>query len=131
MYLIDTNVFLEMLLDQEKANESKAFFKDIDTSEFCITEFTLYSIGIVLLRLKKSALFLQWLEDMVKGEVQIIRLEPDNMKLLLHAAKTYNLDFDDAYQYASAEKHHYQIVSFDKDFDRTERKRKEPSAIMK
>lgn len=131
MYLIDTNVFLEMLLDQEKANESKAFFKGIDTSGFCITEFTLYSIGIVLLRLKKSELFLQWLEDMVKGEVQIIRLEPDNMKHLIHAAKTYNLDFDDAYQYASAEKYHYQIVSFDKDFDRTERKRKEPAAIVK
>jgi predicted nucleic acid-binding protein len=42
------------------------------------------------------------------------------------ASKNFNLDFDDAYQYAVAEKHGLNIVSFDADFDRTEKKRKVP-----
>lgn len=42
----------------------------------------------------------------------------------------YGLDFDDAYQYAVAEKHNLTLVSFDKDFDRTERGRKTPAEIL-
>jgi hypothetical protein len=36
-------------------------------------------------------------------------------------AKKFALDFDDAYQYVVAEKYDLQLVSFDADFDRTER----------
>jgi predicted nucleic acid-binding protein len=34
------------------------------------------------------------------------------------------LDFDDAYQYVAAEKHSMALVSFDADFDRTDRGRR-------
>lgn len=40
------------------------------------------------------------------------------------SAQKFNLDFDDAYQYAGALTQKLQIVSFDKDFDRTELGRK-------
>jgi predicted nucleic acid-binding protein len=40
------------------------------------------------------------------------------------------LDFDDAYQYVAADKHNLVIVSFDGDFDRTERGRKTPQAVL-
>lgn len=42
----------------------------------------------------------------------------------------FNLDFDDAYQYALAERYDLTIVSFDSDFDRTARGRQSPSQIM-
>lgn len=40
-----------------------------------------------------------------------------------------NLDFDDAYQYVAAEKYTLTLVSFDADFDRTERGKKTPGEI--
>lgn len=38
----------------------------------------------------------------------------------------WHLDFDDAYQYTVVKKHQLQLVSFDKDFDKTDLKRLEP-----
>ncbi len=49
---------------------------------------------------------------------------------LLEFVKKFGLDFDDAYQYTIAEKYNLQIISFDRDFDRTERKRKDPLDIL-
>ena len=46
---------------------------------------------------------------------------------MLH--ERFGLDFDDAYQYVAAEKNDLTIVSFDKDFDRTERGRVPPSEV--
>jgi uncharacterized protein len=44
-------------------------------------------------------------------------------------AAAFRLDFDDAYQYVVAEKFDLILVSFDKDFDRTDRKRIIPADI--
>ncbi len=57
MYLIDTNIWLELLLQQEKAEEVSSFFQAVDSSSLAITDFTLYSIGIILTRLKKFDAF--------------------------------------------------------------------------
>ena len=45
-------------------------------------------------------------------------------------SKKYNLDFDDAYQYLVAKKHRLGLISFNKDFDETDLKRKEPSEVI-
>lgn len=58
MVLIDTNVWLELLLDQEKAEQVRSLFQRIDASLMAISEFSLYSIGIILIRLKK---YLIWI----------------------------------------------------------------------
>jgi len=42
----------------------------------------------------------------------------------------FKLDFDDAYQYVAAEKYDLIIISFDADFDITERGRKTPKEIL-
>lgn len=47
------------------------------------------------------------------------------------AADRFHLDFDDAYQYAVAEQYGLSIVSFDKDFDRTEKGRMEPQDLFR
>lgn len=57
MLLIDTNVWLELLLDQEKADQVRNLFQQIDSSLMAISEFSLYSIGIILIRLNKNELF--------------------------------------------------------------------------
>jgi predicted nucleic acid-binding protein len=42
----------------------------------------------------------------------------------------FQLDFDDALHYATAKKHHFTLVSFDQDFDRTDLARTTPSDIL-
>jgi len=49
---------------------------------------------------------------------------------VIDASTGFNLDFDDAYQYTIAGKYDLTIVSFDADFDRTDRGRKQPAALL-
>ena len=130
MYLVDTNIFLETLLDQDKTAEFQSFLHSIDLNIIFMTDFSLYSIGITLFRLKKFALFISFLEDIVVNGIDILSLDPEDLKTLDQSVQKFNLDFDDAYQYAVAEKHDLQLISFDKDFDWTERKRKEPAEVL-
>ncbi|MBU1298510.1 MAG: PIN domain-containing protein [Bacteroidetes bacterium] len=49
------------------------------------------------------------------------------MKYIVESSQKFKLDFDDAYQYSTSEKYDLIIVSFDKDFDRTQRGRIQPA----
>jgi len=50
---VDSNVWLERLLEQARADEVREFLNNTDAAELTISEFSLYSIGIALCRLKK------------------------------------------------------------------------------
>ena len=131
MYLVDTNVWLELLLEQEAAGEVRRFFQVTEAPFLSMTEFSLYSIGIVLTRLGKSDLFDDFVSDtIVDSRVGRIRLDTDGLKRVLAVHRQFQLDFDDAYQYVAAEAHDLTLVSFDNDFDRTERGRKTPEEIL-
>ncbi len=49
-----------------------------------------------------------------------------DMEAVISMAQKFSLDFDDAYQYVAAEQYGLTIVSFDSDFDRTEKGRTTP-----
>jgi len=49
MYLIDTNIFLEILLKQDKSEACKTFL-DKNTDAINISDFTFHSIGVILFR---------------------------------------------------------------------------------
>ena len=53
------------------------------------------------------------------------------MKRLVEIMNRFNLDFDDAYQYVAAEIEKTVIVSFDKDFDKTDQGRLTPMQVIK
>ena len=131
MYLADTNIFLEALLAQNRKDEVQSFLQTVDLNEICITDFSLHSIGIILFRLDNLALFISFLEDIVINGARILSLNPEDLKTLNEITERFDLDFDDAYQYAVAVKYELQLISFDKDFDQTERKRKEPAEVLK
>jgi len=57
MFLVDTNVLLELLLEQEKEREVRQFFQNALAHQLFITEFSLYSLGIVLFRLRRERAF--------------------------------------------------------------------------
>lgn len=131
VFLVDTNVWLELLLEQERAEEVRDFLSTIETNLLTLTDFTIYSIGIILTRLGKDQLFSEFTADTLEqGEVTSLRLNIADMRDLLAVGQQFRLDFDDAYQYLSAEKHGFVLVSFDSDFDRTDRGRKTPKQII-
>jgi predicted nucleic acid-binding protein len=131
MYLLDTNIFLEMLLDQDRADDVERFLRHTPPEQLYLSEFALYSLGIILLRRNEYDTFLRLVEDlMLVGGMGLVRLGVDDMPDIVRAAQRFNLDFDDAYQYAAAEKYNLTIVSFDGDFDRTEKRRKTPAEVL-
>lgn len=131
MYLVDTNVWLERLLDQEKSEEVGRFLGQTSSDLLFTTDFTVHSIGIILSRLKHADAFLQFIHDaFIEGAVSIVRLHPEEVVLIVEVMQRFGLDFDDAYQYAAAEQLDLTIVSFDSDFDRTERGRKTPGELI-
>ncbi len=131
MYLLDTKVFLELLLEQEKAEEIKNLLLEIEPKDLYITDFSLYSVGITLLRLKKQEIFLKFIKDVfIDTRMNIVRLMPIEMESLIKTAENFKLDFEDTYQYLVAEKYNLILISLDSDFAKTERKRKMPAEIL-
>ncbi|NBD35120.1 MAG: PIN domain-containing protein [Chloroflexi bacterium] len=132
MYLVDTNIWLERLLEQERSAEVGAFLEQTSTDQLAMTDFSLHSIGVILDRLERQTVLLEFVDDVfLQGEVGLISVQPEAMHRLVVVMEQFKLDFDDAYQYVAAEQMGAVIVSFDGDFDRTERKRREPIAILR
>lgn len=131
MYLVDANVWLERLLEQERFDEVRRFLDSTETSKIFLTDFSFHSIGLILTRLKKSELLLNFVQDsLLEGAVSLVHLVPEDTQALVQAMQQFRLDFDDAYQYVAAQKHGLELVSFDADFDRTERGRKTPQSVL-
>lgn len=129
--LVDTNIFLEILLEQNRAEEAKDLLRKVDQHDFFISDFALHSVGLLLLRQRKPEVFRQFLSDLISnaGIIQL-GLSPSEMEEVIQAAASFRLDFDDAYQYAVAERYGLAIVSFDSDFDRTAKGRIQPEGIL-
>lgn len=131
MYLVDTSVWLERLLDQARSEEVGQFLDHIPSERLFITDFAFHSIGVVLNKLNRLEALLRFVRDaFIDGAIVLIHLGPEDTQRLVHVIERFNLDFDDAYQYVAAEKHNLTLVSFDGDFDRTERGRKTPAEII-
>jgi predicted nucleic acid-binding protein len=131
MYLLDTAIILELLLGQERADEVERFLRNTPPEILNLSEFALYSLGVILLRRKRPDVFLRAVDDLLmRGGVRLVRLGVEDMQEVVQASQKFNLDFDDAYQYAAAQKYNLTIVSFDGDFDRTELGRKTPAEVL-
>lgn len=131
MYLLDTNIWLERLLAQAQSEVVGQLLDAVTTDQLLMSDFTLHSIGVILGRLGEGAVFTQFVQDvLVDGGVVLIGLAPAAMQRVVAVMERYQLDFDDAYQYVVAEEEDAVIVSFDGDFDGTERGRLTPGQVL-
>ena len=131
MYLVDTNVRLERLLDQDRSGEVGDFLARVSTDQLLMSDFPLHSIGIILSRLGQRGVLPQFVDDLFGcGNVTLVSVPPDRMRDVVAAMDQFSLDFDDAYQYVVARQFDAEIVSFDGDFDRTQQGQHSPSAIL-
>jgi predicted nucleic acid-binding protein len=117
-YLVDTNVWLERLLDQEKSSVVESFLEMMPTSQLFISDFALHSIGVILSRLKKPEVFEKFLSDLfLNGQIERLSLNTVDLFEVVANIARFNLDFDDSYQLTIAQKFDLVVVTFDKDFD--------------
>lgn len=131
MYLTDTNIWLEYLLKQDKFNEVEKFFKFIDLNQIFITDFSFFSIAIIMCNNNLINEFESFCEDIFKEDrVKRISLGIDDTYSVLKNIRKYKLDFDDAYQFTTAHKHNLKLLSYDRHFDKTPIKRVIPGDII-
>ena len=129
--LLDSNIFLEILLEQEKAEEAKLLLRRVEEHEFYLSDYGLHSIGLALFRRKKHNAFRQFVNEMlIDAGIGLLSLGAEDLGAVASASEKFNLDFDDAYQVSIAHKHELKIVSLDSDFDRTERGRLTPAQLL-
>lgn len=132
MFLLDTNIWLERLLGQEQAEIAAELLDALSPSDMCMTDFTLHSIGVICNRLKQRDVFVKFVDDvLIDTGVVLVSIPANKMKRVVEIMDRFRLDFDDAYQYVAAEIEDATIVSFDKDFDKTEQGRLTPMQVLK
>ena len=115
-YLIDTNIFLEILLLQDKQNDCRKFIED-HFNEIALTQFTLNSIGISCYRNKRPDIFTSFLNDIVSF-IHVLTLDISHLVLLEQAIEKEKLDYDDSYQLITAQIHKLELVTLDHDFNK-------------
>ncbi len=129
MYRVDSNIVLESLLGQERTDEARTFLHNTPPQTLFITEFALYSICLALTRRQLDQTLRRFLDDLIDGEVNIIRLSPQDLKRVVTACEDFSLDFDDGYQYVAARIYGLTLVTFDRNFTRTDIERVSPSQL--
>ena len=133
MLLIDTNIFLEVMLAQTKRKPCMEFLNAVKTGEqkAAVTDFSLYSIMIILDghgKLSELNRFLRSLSA-YKGLTCYATTLQDKVDAVELAADG-EFDVDDAVQYATARKLRVKaVVSLDRDFDNHEIPRRDPGQI--
>lgn len=131
-YLVDTNVWLERLLDQDKSKIVERFLEITPVSQIFISDFALHSIGVILSRLKKPVVFEKFLSDLfINGKIERLSLNTVDLFDVLLNIKKFNLDFDDSYQLTIAQKYDLTVVTFDKDFNSIGINRISPEELLK
>ena len=112
--LVDTNVFLEILLNQAGRKKCETFLQGEQGAAW-ISDFTLHSIGVLLFRQKRPELFDKFAADTLP-QFTILSLSETGYSQLAEVNTRHGLDFDDAYQFAVARENNLTIATQDKDF---------------
>jgi len=119
--VIDTNIFLEYLLGQEKAEACfNAVEKIIESGEEAfLSSFSLHSIEVILARknlVKELKAFLNTLEGLLFIRVYYTTVNEE--KEVLEVMSKTGLDFDDSVQYYLARQLNADLLTLDRHFDK-------------
>jgi len=130
MYLVDTNIFLEVLLSRAKKDECEDFLGSLRDGKKSgvVTDFTIHSIVVIMDGLNRLGELKTFLLSLLgyKGLHVYSTTITDEVKAT-ELAVEQNLDMDDAIQYSSALTVKADaIVSFDKHLDDLKIPRVEP-----
>lgn len=130
MYLVDANIFLEVLLSRARKEECKKFLRSLRDGKKSgiVTDFTIHSIIVIMSSLNRLNELKTFLLSLIayKG-LHIHHTTLTEEVKATELAIEQNLDMDDAIQYSSALSANAEaIISFDKHFNGLKIPREEP-----
>lgn len=128
---IDTSIFLELILDQERSKESKSLLDAIADGEIeaVVSHFALHAIEATIRSSENLSEFLKDVENS-KG-LKIYDTSLSDERNISTLSEKIGLDFNDSVQFYVAKlTSSSSIVSFDKHFDGSGIPRREPSEIL-
>lgn len=114
-FLADTNIFLEILLEQDKSTICQSFLEK-HHGEIFISDFSLHSIGVILFRSKRQPLFSQFCVDMLPTMPVLSLSETEDISYTANISQINQLDFDDSYQVKVCDLYDLELVTMDFDF---------------
>ena len=116
-YLLDTNVWMECLLDGERADEVKLFLSTIPSDELCISDLAFHSIALAHQRAEVMNDFLTFINDLfIKNNVSKISLDYLDYEVLADLVDDGEMDYEDAYHYISAKNQGLILISLNANF---------------
>lgn len=130
MYLLDANIILEVLYKRSKWEESYKLLNKVKEGSVkaYILHFTIHGISAIL---GKPELVSKFLSEITTWRgLSIVNLPLQEELIACELANKVNLDFDDGLHYYFSKKISVPIISFDKDFDKTDIKRLEPKEVI-
>lgn len=130
-FLIDTNIFLNIIAKTEKSDECKTFLERIHASRLFVSDFVIHSLGIILFSFNQHDEFISLLKEILFNNLNIISIIVDELPEVKKNSLEFSLDFDDAYQYTLARENDLCIVTFDVDFKDTDICCYEPQEVLK
>lgn len=126
MYLFDTNIFLETLLEQQRADIcERALASATKEHPGWVTGYTLHSIEAIIGAARRRQMSARYWPDLLEKFLTSIEINPfmhryetstPEEKIVVGIANSINLDFDDALQYYVAKSKRLALVTLDKDF---------------
>ncbi|MEO0129381.1 MAG: PIN domain-containing protein [candidate division WOR-3 bacterium] len=120
MVLLDTNIFLEVFLNQEKAEECALLLHQVEEGKIdaLVTDYTIHSIGTIIDAMGKGDLLPAIFASLSAFKsLTLIQANLEEQSEIATLIKD-GLDFDDAYQVYFAKRYNVPIVSFDKHLDK-------------
>lgn len=132
MILLDTNVFLELLLKQSGAADCRKVLDRVSRGELeaTVTHFSIHAVEAALGRGEALVEFLRNVEYSQGLYLHDTGIQEESSAAMM--AKLVGLDFDDALQYYVAKRLGAEaIVSYDKHFDGLDIPRVEPDHVPK
>ena len=134
MYLVDTNIFLEVLLARGRKEDCKNFLKELrkGKKKGIVTDFTIHSIIVIMDSFKKLEALKVFLQSLTAYKGLHIFFTGISTEIeAVERALSKGLDMDDAIQYSAALSANVEcIVSYDKHFDGLEIPRKTPEMLI-
>lgn len=95
-----------------------------------MTEFSLYAIGFILQQRGHLELWEPFIRECQIGAFFLVSTTLGEEREIVRIMDRFGLDFEDAHQYEAARRLGAELVSFDRDFDRTDLTRKEPKDFL-
>ena len=127
--MVDANVLLELLYKRDRWEECRDFLNKVKAGavKSHVLHFTLHGVSAILGDPKLVSRFLS--EITTWRGLTVVDLPIEEEVVASDLASSLGLDFDDGLQYYYAKKAGLRIVSFDRDFDRTDVERVEPKDV--